>query len=139
VSDAGIRVVRRVGLAALGALHLWWAVYALAAPRSFFTNFPFGHAWTGSYPPFNDHLMADLGAAFATLALLLLLAAALDDRRVNLVVLAGVGCFGVVHLIFHATHQGLLPGGEYAASLVALVGGVLAPAALAVLAARAPR
>ena len=127
------RPVRRAGLAVLAAVHLWWGVYALAAPARFFAGFPVGHAWTGAYPPYNEHLVVDLGATFTTLAVLLAAAAALDRRPVSLVVLAGLLTFSAVHLAFHATHAGRLAGAEYAASLVALAVGVIAPVALAVL------
>jgi hypothetical protein len=113
--------LRRAGLAVLAALNLWWGVAALVAPARFFAAFPFGHTWTGAYPPYNEHLVVDLGATFTTLA-----------------VLAGVGTFNTLHLAFHATHPGRLAGGEYAASVAALVAGVLAPVVLAALAMVAP-
>ena len=131
-----VRPVRRGGLVVLGLLHLWWGIAALVAPARFFAGFPFGRSWTGAYPPYNEHLVVDLGATFTTLAVLLLCAAALDDRRVSLVVLAGLLTFSALHLAFHATHAGRLGGGEYAASLVALALGVAAPAALLVLVTR---
>lgn len=125
------RVVRRVGFAALGALNLGWGVWAYLAPRGFFDTFPgYGHHWTGGYPPYNAHLVSDLGTTFVTLGTLLLLAAALDDRRVSAVVVVGVSVFSLLHLGFHATHQGTLGAGDYAASLAALVAGVVLPAAL---------
>lgn len=129
---------RRAGLAVLALLNLWWGVAALATPARFFAGFPFGHAWTGAYPPYNEHLVVDLGATFVSLGVLLGAAAVLDRRAVTLVVLAGVGTFDALHLAFHATHAGGLSGGEYAASLLALAAGVLAPAVLALLALSGP-
>ncbi|HEY3008705.1 MAG TPA: hypothetical protein VGJ63_11680 [Micromonosporaceae bacterium] len=126
------RVVR-AGLALLGALYLAGGVPALVAPRWFFDEFPgFGHRWTAAYPPYNPHLVADLGATFVTLATLLLLAAWLADRRVAGAVLAGVLVFSTLHLVFHATHTGTLTGFDLAASLTALALGVLIPAVLLV-------
>ena len=55
----------RGGLVLLGALHLSWGVPATLAPRWFFDSFPgLGHAWTAAYPPYNGHLVTDLGATF---------------------------------------------------------------------------
>ncbi|MBX6355016.1 MAG: hypothetical protein IRZ05_04065 [Micromonosporaceae bacterium] len=131
------RAVLRGGLALLGMLHLSWGVMAAAAPRWFFDTFPgFGQRWTAAYPPFNEHLVTDLGATFATLGVLLLAAAALGDRRVTTVVLLGVIVFSALHLAFHAVHRGGLAGVSYSLSLVSLLAGVLAPAALLVLARR---
>ncbi len=124
-------VLRRVGLALLAGLNLWWGVWALAAPRGFYDAFPgFGHRWTAAYPPYNEHLIADLGATFLTLAVLLALAVFLDDPRVRRVVLAGVLVFNGLHLAFHATHRGVLSLLDYGASLATLVGGAALPAVL---------
>ncbi|GIH13310.1 hypothetical protein [Rugosimonospora africana] len=127
------RLVRRGVTAALGLVELSWGAWAYAAPANFFQHFPgFGHRWTGAYLPYNEHLTSDLGATFLTLGALLVVAAVLDDRRVNIVVLAGVAGFNVLHLAYHARHRGELVGADYAASLVALVLGVLVPVALLV-------
>ncbi|GLH95056.1 hypothetical protein [Phytohabitans aurantiacus] len=124
----------RGGLLLLGGLHLSWGVPAVLAPRWFFDTFPgFGRAWTAAYPPYNAHLVTDLGATFLTLGVLLLLAAWFADRRVTAVVLAGVLVFSTLHLAFHARHHGELAGGDLTASLAALVLGVLMPIALLVL------
>lgn len=130
----------RAGLALLGVLYLAGAVPALLAPRWFFDRFPgLGRRWTAAYPPFNEHLVADLGATFATLATLLLVAAWLGDARVGVVVLAAVLVFSTLHLVFHATHHGTLTGLDLVGSLVALVVGVLFPATLLVAVARTHR
>ena len=74
----------------------------MLAPRWFFDTFPgFGLGWTAAYPPYNAHLMTDVGAAFTTIGVLLLIAAWLDDRRVTAVVLVGLLIFLTLHLVFH--------------------------------------
>jgi hypothetical protein len=129
----------RGGLVLLGALHVSWGVPAVLVPRWFFTHFPgFGHAWTATYPPYNRHLMTDVGAAFLTLGVLLFTAAWLADRRVTAVVLSGVLLFSTLHLVFHLTQHGRLAGFDLVASLTALALGVLFPAALLVLSRRLP-
>jgi hypothetical protein len=99
-----IRPVRRAGVAALGLVELSWGAWAYFAPAEFFRDFPgFGHRWTAGYPPYNEHLISDLGATFLTIGTLLVLAAVLDDTRVTAVVLAGAMLFNLLHLVFHAT------------------------------------
>jgi hypothetical protein len=123
--------LRRAGLAGLGVVELAWGGWAYAAPARFFADFPgFGHRWTAAYPPFNEHLIADLGATFLTLGALLVLAAVLDDARVTAVALVASMLFNALHLAFHATHRGTMTGADYPVSLLALLFGVLAPAAL---------
>lgn len=132
--------LRRAGLAVLGLVELSWGGWAYFAPAEFFADFPgFGHRWTAAYPPFNDHLTADLGATFLTIGALLVVAAVLDDRRVSAVVLCGAMLFNLLHLAFHATHRGTMVGADYPLSLLALLFGVLAPAALLALPPDRPR
>lgn len=130
-------VVVRGGLVLLGLLHLSWGVPAVLAPRWFFDTFPgFGWNWTAAYPPYNAHLMTDVGAAFTTIGVLLLIAAWLDDRRVTAVVLIGLLVFSTLHLAFHLRDHGLLHGVDLGASLGSLAAGVLAPIALLLLSRR---
>lgn len=124
----------RGGLVLLGALHLSWGVPATLAPRWFFDTFPGpGRGWTAAYPPYNAHLVTDLGATFTTLGVLLLLAAWLADRKVTAVVLCGVLVFSSLHLAFHLRDHGALAGADLVVSLAALVMGVVLPAALLIL------
>jgi hypothetical protein len=126
-----IRPVRRAGVGALGLVELSWGGWAYFAPAGFFADFPgFGHRWTAAYPPYNQHLIADLGATFLTIGALLVLAAVLDDARITAVVLAGAMLFNLLHLAFHATHECTMSGADYPLSLLALLFGVLVPAVL---------
>jgi len=123
--------VVRGGIVVLAVLNLWWGAWARFAPRHFFDVFPgFGRHWAAAYPPYNEHLVTDLGSTFLTLAFLLTVAAVLDDRRVRWLVLAAVLIFNVLHLGFHALDQGTMGPLDYGASVAALAAGVLGPAVL---------
>jgi len=128
-------------VAILGVLHLAWGVGAIVAPRWFFDTFPgFGRHWTAAYPPYNEHLMTDVGAAFLALGVILLIAAGMRDRKVTNVVLIGLLTFSMAHLVFHSRHPGSLTGADLAASLVSLALGVVVPAIILIVnAARGPR
>ena len=130
----------RVGMAALGAVHAWWGVWARLFPAHFFDTFPgFGRRWTAAYPPYNEHLVTDLGATFLTLAFLLIAGAVMKSRSVRTVALVAVAIFSALHLSFHAAHQGGMAGADYGLSIVTLGLGVLAPAILLVLDRLRPR
>lgn len=125
------RRVLLAGLVLLGLSHLVWGVLAAAAPRWFFDSFPgLGMRWTGAHPPYNAHLMVDVGGAVLAFGVMLLLAAALADRRVTAVVLVGVLIFATVHLAFHLWQPGELSGASRVLSVVSLVAGVLVPVGL---------
>jgi len=135
-----LRLLVRLGLAAMAALNLWWGLWASLAPWHFFDGFPgFGHHWTAAYPPYNAHLVTDLGATFLTLGALLAVAAVVADRRVRWSVLAGVWLFNTLHLAFHAGHRGTMSIVDYRASVASLAAGVAAPLLLAALDALAIR
>jgi hypothetical protein len=127
-----IRAVRRGGFAVLAALNLAWGAWALAAPAHFFRTFPgFGRHWTSAYPPYNEHLVADLGGTMLALGVLLILAAVLDRPVVSWVVAAGVGTFDLVHFGYHALHPGSMSATDRTLGLLSLAGSVLLPPALA--------
>ncbi|GAA1372232.1 hypothetical protein [Catellatospora chokoriensis] len=125
------RLIVRLGLAGAAVVHLWWGLWAYAAPHHFFGTFPgFGQRWTAGYPPYNEHLVVDLGATFLTLGVLLAVPAVRYRRAVARLALAGATVFGTLHLAFHAGHRGVLSGPDWIAGLVPLVVGVLLPVVL---------
>jgi hypothetical protein len=124
----------RIGYGGLAAVNLWWGAWARFAPRNFYENFPgFGHRWVAAYPPYNAHLVTDLGATFLTLGFLLAAATVIADRRLRWVVLGGVLIFNGLHLAFHAANRGTMAAFDYGASLVTLVAGVVGPLVLVAL------
>jgi hypothetical protein len=125
----------RLGLAGLAGVHLWWGLWAYAAPRHFFAAFPgLGHHWTAGYPPYNEHLVTDLGATFVTLGVLLAVPAVRYRRALARLALAATITFSALHLAFHTVDRGTLTGADLAASLLTLVAGVAVPPALLLLA-----
>jgi hypothetical protein len=126
-------VVVRGGAAVLAALNLCWGAWARFAPHHFFDTFPgFGHHWTAAYPPYNQHLVTDLGSTFLTLGFLLVVGSVTTDRRIRRLVLAALVLFNALHLGFHAGHRGTMDPVDFGASVAALAGGVAAPLALLV-------
>ena len=101
----------RCGAGGLAVLNLWWGVWARLWPSHFFDTFPgFGHRWTAAYPPYNEHLVTDLGSTFLTLGFLLSVAALTTRLPVRRLAFAAVLLFNLLHLGFHAGHQGTMGG-----------------------------
>jgi hypothetical protein len=127
-----VRPVRRLCFAGLGLVNLAWGAWAVAAPAHFFATFPgFGLHWTASYPPYNQHLIVDLGATMLTLATLFAAAAIADRPAVSWVVGLATAVFGTLHFGYHALHAGHMGTTDRVLSLLSLVGGALVPPALA--------
>ena len=83
---------RNVALAA-GALLVALGVWAMAAPRSFFTTL-------ATFEPYNQHFLQDIGAFQIGLGAVLLLAVR-SDADALAVALGGVGIGGLAHLVSH--------------------------------------
>lgn len=113
----------RIGLALLAATQAVIGVWALPAPRAFYEGFPgAGHAWVALLPPYNEHLVRDVGAFSLAFTILLGAAARWPQRRFVRVALVTVGVFAVPHAVFHVTHLAGFP----AADAVAQTAGILA-------------
>jgi hypothetical protein len=118
-----------------GALGGWQLLF----PRSFYDNMPLpGHPWVALLPPYNMHLIVDLGAANIAMAVLLGSAAISMQRAlVKPAVLTGV-VFAAPHFIFHAMHLAAFPVVEAVAQTIALGGWLALMVSLLVLAVRRP-
>jgi hypothetical protein len=126
----------RVGLGLLAVAAAVVGVWALAAPRSFYDDFPGGgSSWVSAVGPYNEHLLRDVGGLNLTLALLLVVAAVLLERRLVIVALAAYLVNVVPHFIFHVTHMDVSTG-DQVGQTVSLALTVLLPLALLPLARR---
>ncbi len=114
----------RLGTALLGVTAAVPGVWALAVPRNFFRDFPgLGQAWVAEFPPFNEHLVRDVGSFYLGFAVLLLLAALSADRIALRVSLTGFLVFTIPHLVFHLQNQA---PGRPGSSIALGVGGAMA-------------
>src|SRR4051812_36758403 len=103
--------IARAGLILLGVGQGIAAVWALAAPHSFYGDFPAkGQHWVSAFAPYNEHLVRDYGAAFLAISVLAVIAGWLADRRMMIVALVVWLIAAVPHLVFHASHAGRTGG-----------------------------
>lgn len=123
------RVVVRLGLAVLALTQATVGAWALVAPRSFFDGFPAaGHAWVALLPPYNEHLVRDVGALSLATAALLVAATAWPEDRLVRVALVAFLVQAVPHAVFHGTHL----EGFGTVDAVAQTGGFVLPIVVAV-------
>ncbi|MEV4630011.1 hypothetical protein AB0J90_27475 [Micromonospora sp. NPDC049523] len=106
----------------------------LLLPRAFYDDFPWpGHPWVSLLPPYNEHLMRDVGAGTLSYVFLLGVAAATMERRLVRAALGANLVFSVPHLIFHANHLAHFPPVDAVTQTVALAAAVAIPIALLLL------
>jgi hypothetical protein len=136
------RAERRVkaGLWFLAASAAVPGVWALFSPRSFFTDFPgFGFAWVALEPPFNQHLVTDVGAFYCAFAVLFGISALKMDRRLTIPLLGAWLIFSVPHLLFHLFHLEGLESADAIGQSASLGVVILIPLLLLPLVARTER
>lgn len=121
----------RGGLLLLTAAAALPGVWATFWPRSFFDDFPgLGFAWVNLYPPFNEHLVRDVGTFYLAFAVLFAITTRLMGKRLTRIALISWLFFAVPHLIFHLTHLEGLEGSDAVGQSLSLALLVLVPLAL---------
>jgi len=103
---------------------LFLGLVAVVAPHTFFDDFPFLAHWVERLPPYNEHLVTDVGGLYLGFAVVLALAARRLERGLVIAACAGFLTVSLLHLLFHATHLegfGGLEGAEELAALASLV------------------
>jgi hypothetical protein len=121
----------RPGLGLLAAQAGFVAIWALASPRSFYSDFPgVDGSWVEALPPFNEHLIRDVGALYAGFAILFLWAAVVLDATLVRATLVSWLPFAALHFFFHATHSARLDFSQAALQNALLVLLVVIPIGL---------
>ena len=108
---------------ASGTVGLW----ALAAPRSFYDDFPgMGRVWVAVDGPFNEHLVRDVGALNLALAFVAAMALATGSVLVARAAGGAALIYGVPHLAYHTFNQEAFDTGDSVAMLGGLAFAVVA-------------
>lgn len=77
---------------------------AAVAPHTFYADFPFFAHWVEMLPPYNRHLVTDVGGLYLGFAVIFAWAAiALEATLVRAAATAWL-LAATLHLLFHATH-----------------------------------
>jgi hypothetical protein len=121
----------RAGLIFLAVAQGAAGLIQLFAPKFFYDDFPTSATpWVSLLPPYNEHLMRDVGALTLAYVLVLTAAAIWPEPKLVRVALAANLMFTVPHFIFHATHLDHYPTGSAIGQTIALALAVLLPIAL---------
>jgi hypothetical protein len=117
----------RGALALLCGYCIFLGAVAVVAPHTFFADFPFLAHWVERLPPYNEHLVTDVGGLYLGFAVVLGLAAWRLERNLVVAACAGFLTVSLLHLLFHATHLEGFDGLEGAEELAALASLVIPP------------
>lgn len=104
---------------------------ATLAPETFYDDFPFVRHWVDLLPPYNEHLVTDVGGLYLGFAVLFGWAAwSLQPTLVRAACSAWL-LSAAIHLFFHATHLENFSTGDAVAELASLAF-LLVPPAVAI-------
>lgn len=94
----------RLALALLALAALSIGLPATFAPESFYDDFPLSAGWVSLLPPYNRHLITDVGSLYLGFAVLFVWAAWTMDRTLTLAACSAWLLVSALHLTFHATN-----------------------------------
>src|SRR3954469_20348285 len=93
--------------AALGFLFvsaLGIGLTAAVLPQTFYDDFPFAAHWVELLPPYNEHLVTDVGGLYLGFAVLFAWAAWTLERALVRAVCVAWMLTATLHLVFHSGH-----------------------------------
>ena len=131
--------IARAALAVLLVSALAVGLPATLTPHAFYEGFPYVRHWVDLLPPYNEHLVTDVGGLY--LAFATLFAWALRSPQPGLVRAVSTAwlLWAAIHLGFHATHLDGFTTGDAIGQLASLAF-LLVPPVVAIWAVRpAPR
>ena len=124
----------RVGVVVtLAAPQLLIGLWALVAPKGWFDSFPgFDPRVVAAEPPYNQHLVSDVGAGFFATGVALLVAVIWANRVGIQVALVAYVAFTLPHVIYHSTHPAhALSGVDNVVNSISLASGLVLAAVFA--------
>lgn len=119
----------RIALAILAFSALLVGLPATLAPRTFYDDFPFVANWVDLLPPYNSHLVTDVGGLYLGFAVVFIWAARSLDRALVRAVCTGWLLTASIHFAFHATHLDNFGTADAVAELASLAFLLLPPLA----------
>jgi hypothetical protein len=93
---------------------------AAIAPHTFYDDFPFVAHWVELLPPYNEHLVTDVGGLYLGFAVLFAWAAWTLDRTLVQAVSVAWLLTAAIHLFFHAGHLDNFSTAEATAEIASL-------------------
>jgi hypothetical protein len=132
------RLVRiGLGYLAVGAASV--GMWATPAPRSWFDDFPGGPMgeWAAALPPYNEHLVRDVGALYLGFTVLFLWALWRPARSLVVPLAVAWIVVQVPHAVFHVLNDDGLSAGDRLLQNGALIAFVAVAAVVASISARA--
>jgi hypothetical protein len=98
------RLVLRVALFALAVFAGFTGVPATFFPHAFYDSFPAGLSWVSKIPPYNQHLVGDVGGFYLAFTLLFIWTGVTLQRAQIVPVVLGWTLVQAIHFVYHVLH-----------------------------------
>jgi presenilin-like A22 family membrane protease len=98
------RLVLRVALLAAAVYAGFTGVPATFFPRAFYDSFPAGLSWVSKIPPYNQHLVMDVGGFYLAFTLLFIWTGVTLQRSQIVPVVFAWTLAQAIHFVYHVTH-----------------------------------
>ncbi len=118
----------RVILVALALSAAGPGLQGTIAPHSFYTGFPFGRGWVELLPPYNEHLIRDVGGFYLAFTVLFAWAAVTLARQLVVPLAVAWSVAALLHFGYHLAHHDGLSTGDAIAELTGLAAVLVLPA-----------
>jgi hypothetical protein len=139
VRSNGLRTAVRVAFWFMAAVETLVGIWAQFFPAGFYTDFPLpGHGWVALLPPYNEHLVRDVGGLSLALVVVLVAGALRADRSTTRVAALAMLAFTLPHTVFHAGHLEHFPEPDATIQTVGTIALTLLAVALLAVAGRLP-
>lgn len=132
-----MRAILRVSLAIVAFSALMPGLEGTFGPSSFYASFPLGRGWVELLPPYNEHLVRDVGGFYLAFAILFAWASVTLARALVVPLCVAWAVAATLHAIFHVTHLEGFGTGDAIAQTTGLLA-VIALPMLAIALARTP-
>ena len=104
MSAAQQRLVLRVALCFLAVAAALTGVPAAFFPETFYDSFPAGLSWVSNLPPYNQHLVTDVGEFYLAFTFLFAWTAATLRRAAIVPIALGWIVVQAIHFVYHVLH-----------------------------------
>jgi hypothetical protein len=113
-------MIARVSLWCLAALAAAVGLPAALAPRAFYDGFPLGRGWVAALPPYNQHLVTDVGGFYLAFVVLFAWAALTLQRPLIVPLCTAWSVAALLHFGYHVAHLDGWDAGDAIAQTVLL-------------------
>ena len=113
-------MITRVSLWCLALTSAATGLPAALAPHAFYDGWPLGRGWVMLLPPYNQHLITDVGGFYVAFALLFAWAALRPSHQLVLPLCAAWAVAALLHFGYHVTHLDGFDAGDAIAQTAAL-------------------